>query len=82
VVEPRELDGEARKAITSILACGPKALRIQKALIARWETLPLREAIAAGIDAFASAWASDEPSRMMSAFVARQAIGKPKAKDA
>jgi enoyl-CoA hydratase len=77
VVEARDLDDEVGKAITSILACGPKALRIQKALLARWETLPLRDAIATGIDAFASAWASDEPSRMMSEFLARQTVRKP-----
>src|SRR5262249_17077871 len=72
VVELCDLDNEVEKAIASILACGPTALPIQKAVRARWETLPLREAIAAGIDSFASAWASDEPARMMRQFLARQ----------
>ncbi|MCK8783634.1 enoyl-CoA hydratase [Roseomonas sp. NAR14] len=50
---------------------GPAAVRRQKALIRRWEGLPLGEAIAAGVDAFAAAWDTDEPRRMLRAFVER-----------
>jgi enoyl-CoA hydratase len=41
-------------------------------LIRRWEELPLSEAVRAGIDAFSSAWETDEPNRMMKGFLARR----------
>ena len=56
-------------------AAGPRALRLQKALIRRWEELPMREAIAAGVDAFAAAWESEEPRQMLGAFAARRRPG-------
>jgi enoyl-CoA hydratase len=55
--------------VVTILACGPRAVRAQKALIAAWEKLPLRDAIARGIDSFAASWDSDEPARMMGEFL-------------
>ena len=48
------------------------AIRLQKALITTWEDLPLREAIQRGVDSFADAWQTDEPRRMMQAFLARR----------
>ena len=43
----------------SILASGPRAVRLQKALITEWEDLPLRQAIQRGIDSFRQrAWES------------------------
>ena len=73
VAAPEALDGAVEACLTDILACGPKAIRAQKALIQAWERLPLADAIAAGIDAFASAYHSDEPKRMMADFLAAQA---------
>ena len=37
----------------------------------RWEDLPLGAAVAAGIDCFAEAYATDEPARLMQAFLDR-----------
>ncbi len=36
-----------------------------------WQELPLDEAIAKSIDAFAEAYESDEPARLMRAFLER-----------
>ena len=47
-------------------------LRIQKELIREWENLPAEQAIAAGIDAFARAFDTDEPTRMLGAFSKRK----------
>ncbi len=68
------LDGAINRAIDAILETTPRALALQKALIRRWEELPMGQAIAAGIDAFADAWTTDEPIKAMAAYqAARQA---------
>jgi enoyl-CoA hydratase len=76
VAPPEALDAAVNACLDAILACGPTAIRQQKALIGAWERLPLGEAIAAGIDTFAEAYRSDEPARMMAAFLAAQAARK------
>ena len=58
--------------LRDILACGPNALRLQKELIRRWENLPMEDAIAAGVDAFESAFESDEPAIMIGAFLGQR----------
>jgi enoyl-CoA hydratase len=68
VVAPDRLDAEIAKIVTALLAAGPQALRLQKALMREWEELPISRAIVAGIDAFVRAFETDEPSRMLSAF--------------
>ncbi len=72
VVPAAGLDEALDGWLEAIAACGPEALRIQKALIREWENRPLDEAIEAGIDAFAEAYESDEPARMMQAFLERK----------
>ncbi len=72
VVVPEALDAAVEQAVTSVLACGREALRLQKALFRRWENLPLDAAIAAGIDAFAQAFEGPEPRARLGAFVARK----------
>ncbi|WP_420392794.1 enoyl-CoA hydratase [Acuticoccus sp.] len=72
VVPADALDDAVEEWLSGILASGPRAIRQQKALIGRWEALPLDEAIAAGIDAFADAYETDEPVRMMRAFIDRR----------
>jgi enoyl-CoA hydratase/carnithine racemase len=64
------LDQAIDRILDSILASGPQAIRLQKALIDAWEGLPLREAIQHGIDSFGAAWQTDEPARMMQAYFA------------
>jgi enoyl-CoA hydratase len=70
------LDDAVERALAALLACGPEAVRRQKALIGEWERLPLAQAIAAGIDAFESSWTTDEPRELMAGFLARQAARK------
>lgn len=71
VVPADGLDAAVEKCLTALLKAGPRAVRLQKTLIRRWEELPLSEAIAAGIDSFAEAYATDEPSRLMRTFLER-----------
>jgi enoyl-CoA hydratase/carnithine racemase len=71
-----ELDAAVEACLADILACGPGAIRQQKALIAAWETLPLGEAIAAGVESFAAAYRTDEPKRMMTDFLAAREARK------
>lgn len=72
VAPPGELDTAVAACVDAVLAAGARALRLQKALIRRWEDLPVATAIEAGIDAFADAYRTDEPARMMRAFLDRR----------
>jgi len=76
VVAPDMLDLELDAVLASLLAGGARAMRRQKALMQAWERLPTDEAIAAGVDAFEETYTSDEPRRMLSAFVAHKAAQK------
>jgi enoyl-CoA hydratase len=69
-VPKAELDGTVGQALDAILACGPHAIRLQKALIREWEDLPLSQAVARGVIRFGEAFRTDEPRRMMGAFLA------------
>jgi enoyl-CoA hydratase/carnithine racemase len=66
------LDAEVEKCIASILAGGKRVMRSQKRLIGDWEKLSLADAIEAGIQACVRARDSDEPRRMMQAFLERK----------
>ena len=72
LVAAEQLDGEVERCITSLLAGGARSLRLQKALLRDWEQLPLPEAIEAGIAACVRARETDEPRRMMQAFIDRK----------
>jgi enoyl-CoA hydratase len=76
VVPQQHLDSAVEQLLESILASGPRAVRLQKALITDWEDLPLRQAVRRGIDSFTAAWESEEPGQLMAAFVARRRAGK------
>jgi enoyl-CoA hydratase len=69
VVPAAALDQAVEDWIGKLLTSAPRAVRLQKRLIQRWEDLPLSAAIAAGIDAFAAAYATDEPIMTMRAFL-------------
>ena len=78
VVPAGELDAAVERALDGILASGPQAVRLQKALIADWERSSLETAIQLGIERFAEAWLTDEPQRMMRTFMTRRrAAQKP-----
>ncbi|HEY5107258.1 MAG TPA: enoyl-CoA hydratase [Caulobacteraceae bacterium] len=70
VVPHALIDAAVEARIAAVLAAGPRAIRLQKALIRAWEDLPLKQAIAAGIDSFAAAFETDEPRLAMQAFQA------------
>lgn len=66
------LDAAVEEWLHLLLEAGPQAIRAQKALIRKWEDMALSQAIAAGIDAFAASWRTEEPARMLGAFVNRK----------
>lgn len=70
VAEENELDATIERVLADILACGPNALRQQKALMAQWEEMGPMAAVARGIEVFAESWATDEPRERMGAFLA------------
>jgi enoyl-CoA hydratase/carnithine racemase len=67
------LDHAVEEALGHLLAATPNAIRLQKALITRWESLPLKDAVQAGVDAFEAAWTVEEPKVAMAGFLAGQA---------
>jgi enoyl-CoA hydratase/carnithine racemase len=75
VVPAPELDAAVERKLAALLSAGPRAVRLQKRLIRDWEDLSVTDAVQAGIAAFAAAWQTDEPARMMRAFTTRR---KPK----
>ena len=72
LVPAAELDAAVEKWITSILVSGRRAVRLQKKLMRDWERLPLEESIQAGIRACVEARRTDEPKRLMEAFLNRK----------
>src|SRR5579884_2233246 len=70
VAPPDALDETVARLAAAILAGGPRAVRLQKALILDWEELPTAAAVRRGIDVFASAFESEEPRRMAEAALA------------
>jgi len=77
VVAPPDLDAAVEACAAAILAAGPRAIRLQKALIRDWEELSLGDAIERGIHAFADAYATSEPADRMSAFLRKGASRSP-----
>jgi len=72
LVSATELDAAVEKMVGSILLGGPRAIRLQKRLMRDWEKLSLTDGILAGIRACVEARSTDEPRRMMEAFIARK----------
>jgi enoyl-CoA hydratase/carnithine racemase len=68
-IAPAEgLDALVERDLAAILASDPAAVRAQKRLIRTWEALSLDQAIEAGVDAFAEAYATDVPARAIAAW--------------
>src|SRR3954449_12854467 len=65
VVSPSDLDAAIEARLASLLASGPKAVRLQKALIRGWEDMTLSQAVRAGVESFKQAYATEEPHLMM-----------------
>ena len=73
---PAELDSGVERWVTSMLAAGPRAIRLQKKLVRDWERMTLSQAVQAGIKACVDARKTDEPRRLMAAFLERKRSGK------
>lgn len=67
-----EIDAAVESWLESLLACGPRAVRIQKRLIIDWDRMNVTEGARAGIQAYVDSYRSDEPNRMMTAFLNRK----------
>lgn len=76
LVTAGQLDQAVQSWVTSICTAGPLSIRSQKALIRKWESLPLEQAIDAGIDSLSDAYKTDEPARYVQAFFDRKAAAK------
>lgn len=72
LVEPAALDAGVGQWVSSILAAGPRAIRLQKKLVRDWERMTIRQAVRAGIRACVEARKTDEPKRLMAAFLERK----------
>jgi len=77
VVEAPALDAAVEACVAALLTSKPGAVRRQKQLMRQWEQLPLAAAIAAGIDAFAATYETDEPVAAMREFLAARKARKP-----
>jgi len=72
LVAPVDIDTAVDKWVSAILAAGPRAIRIQKRLVSDWERMPVADAVRQGIAAVVEARRTDEPKRLMEAFVNRK----------
>jgi len=76
LVEPAALDAGVEQWASGILAAGPRAVRLQKQLVRDWERMTISQAVQAGIRACVKARQTDEPRRLMEAFLARRKAPK------
>ena len=72
LVPAAELDAAVEKWVAAICSAGPRAVRIQKGLVRDWERMSIRDAIHQGIKACAESRSTDEPVRLMQAFLDRK----------
>jgi enoyl-CoA hydratase/carnithine racemase len=72
MVAAAELDTQVERWLTSILAGGARALRLQKALVRDWERMSVTDSIYQGIRACVEARRTDEPRDMMESFLNRK----------
>jgi enoyl-CoA hydratase/carnithine racemase len=68
-----ELDAAVEKWVAAICEAGPRAVRIQKELCRDWERLSIDESVQVGIQAMVRSRETDEPKRLMQAFIDRNA---------
>jgi enoyl-CoA hydratase/carnithine racemase len=75
-IEDDGLDREINGWVDHLLALPPDAVRLQKALLARWRRVDLDTAVALSADVFARAYSTGEPRRAMQAFFDRRAAAR------
>lgn len=73
VVDGPRLEAAVQAMLDKILAAGPAAVRLQKALMLRWRYNDLGSAIRSGIEAFATAYTTGEPQEGVTAFLDKRA---------
>ena len=71
-----ELDAAVEKWVAAICEAGPRAVRIQKELCRDWERLSIAESVQVGIQAMVRSRETDEPKRLMQAFIDKNASRK------
>jgi enoyl-CoA hydratase/carnithine racemase len=69
LTDPAGLDSGVEDWVSAILAAGPRAIRLQKRLVRDWERMTISQAVQAGIRACVKARETDEPQRLMAAFL-------------
>jgi enoyl-CoA hydratase/carnithine racemase len=72
MVPAAELDAVIEKWVVSICTAGARAVRLQKSLVRDWERMSIRDAIHRGIQVCAESRSTDEPVRLMQAFIDRK----------
>jgi enoyl-CoA hydratase/carnithine racemase len=72
LVPAAELDAAVEKWVAAICGAGPRAVRLQKGLVRDWERMSIRDAIHQGIKICAESRTTDEPVRLMQAFLDRK----------
>src|SRR4051794_354989 len=72
VAPPGGLDTAVGHTVKARLECGPQALRAKKALLRKWEELPLTESVNLSVGVFGKSFLSGEPQRMMQGFLNRK----------
>ena len=65
VVDAGALDAAVAEWVEAIVESGPRAIRLQKELVRRWESMPVSDAIQEGIRCMGEAYETDEPRRMI-----------------
>ena len=72
VVEAGALASAVDELLDALSRCAPGAVRLQKELIIRWRETDLPSAVQAGVNAFATAYATGEPREGAEAFLAKR----------
>ena len=72
VVAAPDLARATERVVDKIVACAPSAIRLQKELIVAWRNTDLATAVRLGINAFATAFATEEPAEALRAFVEKR----------
>lgn len=75
LVPSTQLDQAVEQWVAAICAAGPRAIRIQKALVREWERMSIADAVQRGIRAMVESRATDEPKRLMQAFIDQRKKG-------
>ncbi|MFN4089076.1 MAG: enoyl-CoA hydratase [Alphaproteobacteria bacterium] len=70
IVPHETLDAAVAEWVDAIVGAGPRAIRLQKALMREWEAMPVNDAIQAGVRSIALAYETDEPRRLIAGTIA------------